>query len=178
VRFIPTRLEGAWLIELDPVCDERGFFARSWDRNEWAERGLDADVNECGISYNARRGTLRGLHYQAAPLEQTKLVRCTTGAIHDVIVDLRIGSKTRGRWQSFELSARNRRLLYIPKGFAHGFQTLTDEAEAFYQMTGPSSADHARGIRWDDPKLAIDWPAASDRVISSRDLRLPLMEEH
>ena len=177
MKFIPTHLPGAWLIELEMVCDERGFFARSWDRKELTDRGLDVDVNECGISYNARRGTLRGLHYQAAPREQTKLVRCTAGAIHDVIVDLRADSRTRGRWQSFELTAKNRRVLYIPKGFAHGFQTLTDEAEACYQMTGEYAPDFARGIRWDDPRLAIDWPAVSDRVISSRDRQLPLMEE-
>jgi dTDP-4-dehydrorhamnose 3,5-epimerase len=177
MKFLPTSLEGAWLIELEPASDERGFFARSWGRSEFAERGLDADIDECGISFNPRRGTLRGLHYQLAPLEQTRLVRCTAGAVYDVIVDLRADSKTHGRWESFELSAKTRCLLYVPRGFAHGFQTLTSDAEVFYQLTGQYAPDHARGIRWDDPVLAIAWPTVSERTISSRDRHLPLLEQ-
>jgi len=177
MRFIETRFEGAWLIELEPAWDERGFFAASWGRREFAGHGLAVNLDECGISFNARRGTLRGLHYQAAPLEQVKLVRCTAGAIWDAIVDLRPQSATRGQWQAFELSAGNRQSLYIPKGMAHGFQTLMDETEVFYQMTGPYAPESAGGIRWDDPALNVEWPAVRERILSRRDRELPMLQE-
>ncbi len=176
MRFTATRLSGAYLIELDPDADERGFFARTWSRSEFAARGLDPEWDECAISFNHRSGTLRGLHYQVAPFEETKLVRCTAGAIYDAIVDLRSGSPTRGAWQAFELSAANRRLLYVPKGFAHGFQTLADKTEVQYQLTGCYAPSHARGIRWDDPALGVEWPPVAQRIMSSRDRQLPVME--
>ena len=176
MKFEECRLRGAYLIELEPAADNRGFFAQSWSRKEFAARGLDVGLDECGISFNPRRGTLRGLHYQVAPFEQTKLVRCTVGAVYDVVVDLRPDSQTNGRWEAFELSAQNRRMLYVPKGFAHGFQTLCDDTEVFYQMTGPYSSEHARGIRWDSPGLGVKWPIALGRIISDRDRQLPLLE--
>ncbi len=177
MKFRESSLRGAFIIELEPDYDERGFFARSWSRREFQQRGLDAELVECGISFNHRRGTLRGLHYQVAPFEEAKLVRCTAGAIYDVIVDLREGSPTYRRWESFELSAKNRRLLYIPKSFAHGFQTLADNSEVFYQMSEIYSPAHARGIRWDDRGLAIDWPVTPARIMSSRDGQLPILED-
>ena len=168
MKFNETELPGSYLVELEPSWDERGFFARSWSRREFAEKGLDVDLNESAISFNPRAGTLRGLHYQIAPFEETKLVRCTAGAIFDVIVDLRPSSRTRGRWAGFQLSAENRLMLYVPKGFAHGFQTLTDHSEVSYLLSGSYSPDHARVIRWDDADLGIRWPAMPT-VISDRD---------
>lgn len=176
MKFQECRLAGAYVIELEPASDHRGFFAQSWSREEFAARGLSADLDECAISLNLRRGTLRGLHYQLAPFEQVRLVRCSVGAIYDVIVDLRPGSPTKDRWEAVELSARNRLLLYVPKGFAHGFQTLCDDTEVFYQMTGRYSPEHAAGIRWDSPGLGITWPTAFERILSARDRRLPLRE--
>ncbi|HEX9095250.1 MAG TPA: dTDP-4-dehydrorhamnose 3,5-epimerase [Candidatus Dormibacteraeota bacterium] len=176
MKFTETKLRGAYVIEPEPDADERGFFARTWSRLEFAERGLDPDLSECAISFNHRSGTLRGLHYQVVPFEETKLVRCTAGAIYDVIVDLRADSQTRGAWQAFELSAANRRLLYVPKGFAHGFQTIADNTEVHYQLTGRYAPSHARGIRWDDPALGVEWPAVSQRIMSSRDRQLPVMQ--
>lgn len=176
MKFTESRLTGAYLIELEPDNDERGFFARTWSRSEFASRGLDTELSECAISFNHRSGTVRGLHYQVAPFEETKLVRCTAGAIYDVIVDLRPASPTRGAWQAFELSAANRRLLYVPKGFAHGFQSIADSTEVYYHMTGSYAPSHARGIRWDDPALGIKWPPATQRIMSSGDRQLPVME--
>jgi dTDP-4-dehydrorhamnose 3,5-epimerase len=176
VKFTETRFTGAYVIEVEPENDERGFFARTWSKAEFAAHGLDTELCECAISFNQRSGTVRGLHYQVAPFEETKLVRCTAGTIYDVIVDLRSGSRTLGAWQAFELSAANRHLLYVPKGFAHGFQTLADNTEVYYQMTGRYAPSHARGIRWDDPALGITWPPASQRIMSSRDRQLPVME--
>jgi dTDP-4-dehydrorhamnose 3,5-epimerase len=176
MKFTETRLRGAYVIEPEPDADERGFFARTWSRSEFAARGLDPDLSECAISFNHRSGTLRGLHYQVVPFEETKLVRCTAGAIYDVIVDLRADSQTRGAWQAFELSAANRRLLYVPKGFAHGFQTIADNTEVHYQLTGHYAPSHARGVRWDDPALGVEWPAVSQRIMSSRDRQLPVMQ--
>jgi len=176
MRFSETRLSGAYLIEPELQPDERGFFARTWSRSEFTARGLDPELSECAISFNHRRGTLRGLHYQVAPFEETKLVCCTAGAVYDVIVDLRPGSKTHGAWQAFEITAANRRLLYVPKGFAHGFQTLTDNSEVHYQMTGNYSPDHAGGVRWDDPTLRIEWPPTPQRIMSKPDRALPLMQ--
>lgn len=178
MKFTETRLAGPLLIELQPAFDERGFFAQSWERDDFARRGLDVELLECGISFNRRKGTLRGLHYQVAPFEQTKLVRCTAGAIYDVIVDLRPESSTCYQWVAFELTADNRNLLYVPKGFAHGFQTLADNSEVFYQMTGRYSPEHARGIRWDDARLGIAWPPATLRVMSVRDGQLTTVEGH
>ena len=171
--FVELALKGAFLIEPERLEDERGFFARTFCAAEFAARGLRATIAQCNVSYNRRRGTLRGLHYQAPPDEEAKLVRCTRGAAYDVIVDLRPGSATFRHWVGVELSAENRKMLYMPEGFAHGFQTLVDGTELFYQMSTAYVPGAARGIRWDDPDLAIEWPPVAARVISPRDLALP-----
>jgi dTDP-4-dehydrorhamnose 3,5-epimerase len=170
MRFHATPLPGALLVEPERLEDERGFFARSWCREEFADHGIHCDWVQCNISYNRRRGTLRGLHYQAAPHEEAKLVRCTRGKAFDVIVDLRPQSVTFGRWAAFELSAENHRMVFVPAGFAHGFQTLADDTELFYQMSEVYCPEKAGGVRWDDPLLAIDWPPCPRRIISPRDL--------
>jgi dTDP-4-dehydrorhamnose 3,5-epimerase len=171
--FIETKLTGAYIIEPERIEDERGFFARTWCRHEFAERGLSVELAQCNVSYNPRVGTLRGMHYQAAPDAEVKLVRCTMGAIYDVIVDMRPDSPTFRQWSAAELTAENRRMLYIPHGFAHGFQTLVDGSEVFYQISAFYAPASARGVRWDDPALAIDWPPAERRVISERDRSYP-----
>ena len=172
MRFTELALKGAFLIEIEPVSDERGFFARCWSRDDLAAQGLQDDLPESNLSFNAQRGTLRGLHYQAAPFEQAKLVRCTRGAIYDVIVDLRAGSSTQSRWEAVEITMENRRLVYVPAGFAHGFLTLCDSTEVAYQMTGNYAPSHASGIRWDDPSIGVSWPMAPT-VISTRDRSYP-----
>jgi dTDP-4-dehydrorhamnose 3,5-epimerase len=172
VRFTPTPLAGAFVIELDVLVDERGHFARTFDAEEFARYGLDPAVVQCNTSFNARAGTLRGMHYQADPDGEAKLVRCTRGAIFDVIVDLRRDSETHCRWFGAELTADNRRMLYMPVGFAHGFQTLVDRSEVHYQMSHHYVAEHARGVRWDDPAFGIEWPPA-ERTISDRDRQHP-----
>jgi dTDP-4-dehydrorhamnose 3,5-epimerase len=177
VIFTETRLAGAFVVDLEPHEDERGFFARVWDGEEFGARGLDARVSQSSIAYNHLAGTLRGLHFQVAPFAETKLVRCTRGAIWDVVVDLRPDSPTFLEWVAVELSAENRRTLYVPEEFAHGYQTLVDASEVSYQMSAPYAPEAARGLRWDDPKLAIDWPAAQRRVISARDAGWPDVED-
>jgi dTDP-4-dehydrorhamnose 3,5-epimerase len=172
LRFRPTPLSGAFLVDLEPHHDERGFFARSYCAREFAEHGLARVGIQCNVSWNQRRGTLRGLHYNAPPDEEAKLVRCTAGAILDVIVDLRRDSPTHLEWFSVELDPQNRRMLYVPAGFAHGFLTLRDDSEVFYQMSAPYVADAARGVRWNDPSLGITWPA-EPAVISERDASYP-----
>ncbi len=174
MRFVPTPLGGACVVELQQLDDDRGFFARSFCRQEFEAQGLDPDIAQCNVSFNRQRGTLRGLHYQAAPHEEAKLVRCTQGAIWDVIVDLRADSPSFRRWHGVELSAANRLALYLPKGFAHGFQTLVDDSEVLYLMSQSHRPDAARGLRWDDPALAIRWPLA-DPKMSDRDRGFPLL---
>lgn len=174
MNFIETPLSGAYLIRLDEIADERGFFARSFCQMEYKELGLNPSVVQCNVSWNKRRGTLRGMHYQAAPHEEAKLVRCTRGAIWDVIVDLREGSPTRFRWHAETLTEENRFSMYVPSGFAHGFQTLSDNTEVLYQMSEFYHSESARGVRWDDPALAIAWPLR-DPVISDRDRSYPLL---
>jgi dTDP-4-dehydrorhamnose 3,5-epimerase len=159
-------------MDLEPREDERGFFARVWCERECGERGMNLRVAQCNVSFNKKRGTLRGLHYQAAPFEEAKLVRCTRGAIYDVVVDLRPGSPSFKRHLAVVLSAENRRALYVPEGCGHGFQTLEDDTEVFYQMSAPYSADHARGVRWNDPAFGIEWPPA-DRIMADRDRTYP-----
>lgn len=171
--FQPTPLDGAYLVELEQRDDDRGFFARSFCREEFEARGLDPQIAQCNISFNARRGTLRGMHYQAAPYAEAKLVRCTQGAIWDVIVDLRRASPSFKRWHAVELSAANRRALYVPEGLAQGFQTLADDSEVLYLMSQFYRPDAARGVRWDDPAFGIEWPIA-DPQLSDRDRGLPL----
>jgi dTDP-4-dehydrorhamnose 3,5-epimerase len=177
VIFTETRLAGAFTIDVETHEDERGFFARVWDGEELAAHGLDARVVQSSIAYNRLAGTLRGLHWQEAPYAETKLVRCTAGAIWDVIVDLRPDSPTFLEWVAVELTAENRRTLYVPERFAHGYQTLADATEVWYQMSERYAPDAARGLRWDDPRLGIDWPAAERRVISERDRTWPGAEE-
>jgi dTDP-4-dehydrorhamnose 3,5-epimerase len=170
MRFLPTPLPGAWVIEPEQLDDERGWFARTFDADEFHARGLNPAIVQCNASFNARRGTLRGMHYQAAPHGESKLVRCVRGAIFDVAVDLRADSPTRGRWHGVELSGENRRAYYIPAGLAHGFQTLTDGCEVLYQMGHRYVPDAARGVRFDDPAFAIEWPDPhGERIVSERD---------
>lgn len=175
MRFFPTSLEGAYVVEPELLEDERGCFARSFCRDEFVAQGLDPAVVQCNISFNLRRGTLRGLHYQTKPYEEAKLVRCTRGAIWDAIVDLREDSPTRYRWFAAELTAENRRALYIPRGLAHGFQTLADNTEVYYQMSEFYHPESARGVRWDDPAIGITWPVENP-VLSPRDKSYPLLE--
>lgn len=166
--FQETSLKGAFLLELERKEDERGFFARTWCADEFAAHELNPRVLQCSISFNKKKGTLRGMHYQVAPFEEAKLVRCTKGAIIDVIIDLRPRSATYLSHVSVVLSEANRQMLYIPEGMAHGFQTMEDETEVFYQMSQVFNAECARGVRWDDPCFGIQWPPA-DRIISARD---------
>jgi dTDP-4-dehydrorhamnose 3,5-epimerase len=168
VRFTETPLRGAFVIELDLLSDERGHFARTFDVGEFAEHGLDPAVVQCNTSFNARRGTIRGLHYQADPDGEAKLVRCTRGSIYDVAVDLRPESETYRRWFGVELGDANARMLYIPVGMAHGFQTLEDGSEVHYQMSHHYAPDQARGVRFDDPAFGIRWPLP-DPIVSERD---------
>jgi dTDP-4-dehydrorhamnose 3,5-epimerase len=170
--FNETKLRGSFVVEPERYKDERGFFARTWSRREFEERGLDPNLVECNVSYSARRGTLRGMHYQAAQHAQAKLVRCTAGAVFDCIVDLREGSETFGGWVAVELSAENGTQLYVPEGFAHGFLTLEDRTEVFYQMSSVYAPDAARGVRWDDPAFRIAWPREVE-VINERDRTYP-----
>lgn len=170
-----TSLAGAFLVEPEPRPDERGFFARMYGETEFRELGLEPCGRQWSISFNIRRGTLRGLHYQADPHAETKLVRCVAGAVWDVVVDLRRGSSTYGHWTASELTAANRRAFYIPSGFAHGFQTLSDDSELLYAISPDYVAEAARGIRWNDPKIGIAWPLPPV-ALSPRDAELPLLE--
>ena len=172
MRFTRTKVAGAFLVEPEPIADERGFFARTWCRDEFRDHGLSSTLAQCSVSFSRRKGTLRGLHYQAAPHEEVKLVRCARGAIWDVAVDLRPDSPTYLAWYGVELTAGNRAALYIPEGCAHGQLTLTDDSEVFYQMSVPFEPSAARGVRWDDPAFGIRWPAEV-RVINQRDRSYP-----
>jgi dTDP-4-dehydrorhamnose 3,5-epimerase len=177
MRFTETDLPGAFVIELDRHVDERGFFARVWCRDELAALDLTTELAQCSISRSTKAGTLRGMHFQRAPHEEVKLVRCTRGAIYDVIVDLRPASATRGRWTAVELDAASGRALYVPAGFAHGFQTLEDDTDVLYMISTAYVAEAATGVRWDDPRLGIVWPETSRRTISERDRSWPDFEE-
>jgi len=177
VKFSATPLPGAFVIEIEAHADERGFFARTVCEEEFARHGLNARFVQQSVSWNERAGTLRGMHYQAAPHEEEKLVRVTRGAIFDVIADLRPDSPAFGRWFGVELSADNRRQLYIPRGVAHGFQTMTADAEILYEMTVPFQPEAACGLRWDDPDLNIAWPQCTERIISAKDRELPLFAQ-
>jgi dTDP-4-dehydrorhamnose 3,5-epimerase len=175
MRFVETPLPGVIVIEPERLSDERGWFARSFDREEFGAHGMNLDVIQANVSFNARAGTLRGMHYQDDPHGETKVVRCVRGAIFDVALDVRAGSPTRHRWHGVELTEDNGLALYIPAGFAHGFQTLADASEVHYLMGSPYVSDAARGVRWDDPAFGIEWPAepAGGRVISERDASYP-----
>lgn len=170
--FTETPLAGAFLIDPEMHQDERGFFARTWCKDEYARHGINTSIVQCNISFNIAKDTLRGMHYQKSPYEEAKLVRCTMGAIFDVIVDLRFNSPTYAHWFSTELTAENRRLLYIPQGIAHGFLTLVDKTEVFYQMSEFYHAESAFGVRWNDPAFGIRWPT-EPRLISDKDEHYP-----
>jgi dTDP-4-dehydrorhamnose 3,5-epimerase len=173
--FTESPLAGAYIIDMTRVEDDRGFFARAFCTEEFAAHGLAREMSQCSVSFNARKGTLRGLHFQATPHDEEKIVRCTAGAIFDVIVDIRPGSPTQRQWFGTELTADNHRSLYIPKGFAHGFISLADDTEVFYMISTPYVAGSARGFRWSDPAFAIRWPM-KPAVISARDAEYPLFD--
>ena len=172
--FTETKLKGAFVIVPEKLEDERGFFTRVFDEKKFEECGLNPRVVQCNISFNKNKGTLRGMHYQIAPYEETKLVRCTKGKIFDVIIDLRPESKTFMQWFGIELSEENHKMLYVPEEFAHGFQTLEDNSEIFYQVSQIYSPKYELGLRWDDPALQISWPIKSV-IISKKDLAWPLV---
>jgi len=174
--FHETKLPGVYLIEPERREDERGFFARLWCREEFRARGLNGELSQISVSFNRRRGTLRGMHWQAPPHAEAKVVLCTAGAIYDVALDVRTASQTAHQWEGHQLTASNRRALYLPPGFAHGFQTLSDDTEVLYLISTPYEPRAARGARWDDPAFAIEWPAAAERVIADRDRNWPLWE--
>lgn len=172
MRFVKTRIDDVFIIEPDTETDDGGFCARSWCQHEFEFLGLNKKPVQSNISFNKKRGTLRGLHYQADPYAEAKLVRCTLGAVYDVAVDLRPSSLTYLQWMSVELTQKNRRLLYVPEGFAHGFMTLRDNTEVFYQMTQFYMPEFSRGIRWDDPLFDIRWPMKVSAV-SEKDRQYP-----
>lgn len=177
VLFIETKLKGVYIIEPERIEDERGFFARTWCQREFEAHGLNPKLVQCSISFNRHKGTLRGMHYQAAPHAEAKLVRCTMGAMYDVALDLRPQSSSFTQWVPAELTAENRRMLYIPAGLAHGFQTLADDTEVFYQMSVFYDPLSARGVLWNDPAFGIEWPLPPSEI-SQRDLAHPKWGAH
>lgn len=176
MKFSETSIPGSFLVEPVPIEDERGSFARTFCTREFQDQGLDARICQCSTSYNRHARTLRGLHYQTPPDSESKLVRCTRGAIYDVIVDLRPESPAFASWFATELSADNRAMLYIPERCAHGFQTLADDTEVFYQISAPYKSGASAGIRWNDPRIAVVWPR-TEPIVSQRDANLPLLDE-
>ena len=174
IDVVKTPLAGAAVLDIEPKADARGFFARTFCAAEFRSAGIPTTVCQCSISFNVAVHTLRGMHFQKPPFEEEKIVRCTRGSIYDVIVDIRPGSATCNEWFAVELSSENHRSIFIPKGFAHGFLTLSQSAEVLYMMSVPFAAEAAAGIRWDDPLLGIEWPAAP-AVISERDASFPLL---
>lgn len=174
--FSETDLNEVFVIETERLEDERGFFCRMWDQNLFERKGLNAKMVQCSISFNKKKGTLRGMHYQAKPYEESKLVRCTKGKIYDIIIDIRRDSKNFGKWISVELSEKNQKAVFIPKGFAHGFQTLEDISEVFYQISEFYKEEYARGFRWDDPFFSIKWPIKNP-IISKKDLSYQFLKK-
>ena len=172
MKFIETKLKGAFVITPERIKDERGFFARTFCRHEFEEHGLNSGLVQCNISVNKKKGTLRGMHYQVDPYAEVKILRCTTGAIYDVIVDLRPESPTFRQWFAAELSEKNHKMLYVPEGFAHGYQTLEQQTEVFYQVSAFYHPASERGIRWDDPAFGIEWPLPAC-VVSKKDAAHP-----
>ena len=166
--FTKTELKGAYIIKLEPLEDERGFFARTFCKKEFEAHGLNANIVQCNISFNKKKGTIRGMHYQADPYEEIKLVRCTMGTIYEVIIDIRPDSTSYTQWIAVELTAENYRMLYIPKGFAHWFQAFIDNTEVFYHMSEFYHPECTRGIKWDDPSIRIKWPI-SNPILSDKD---------
>lgn len=171
--FKETNLKGAFVIELEKREDERGFFARTWCKKEFEANGLETGLVQANLSLSRKAGTLRGMHYQAAPYEETKLVKCTNGALYDVIIDLRPNSPTYRQWFAVELTENNYKMLYVPKGFAHGFQTLVDNVAVFYLVTQFYSPSAERCVRWNDPQFGINWPDVNIRTISEKDKNWP-----
>lgn len=169
MKFQPLPLEGAYCLELEPIEDERGSFSRTFCRQELVDHGLDPHIEQCSLSFNKLSKTLRGMHFQKSPNEETKIVSCIQGAIYDVIVDLRPSSQTFLKWYAVEMSAENNKALYVPKGFAHGFQTLTANAKVYYQISHRYAPESSGGIRWDDPILSIEWPYTEGLIISQKD---------
>ena len=170
--FTPTHLPGGFIIDPEPIADERGFFARMYTPEEFEAKGLNPRIAQTSLSYNRAKGTLRGMHYQVEPHAEVKLVRCTAGAIFDVMIDLRPDSPTFKKWAGVELSAKNRRMLYIPEGMAHGFITLEDDSDVSYQLSAAYSPQHARGVRYNDPAFGIEWPIEVS-CIAARDRDYP-----
>jgi dTDP-4-dehydrorhamnose 3,5-epimerase len=173
VIFKETELNGAYVIDLQRSEDERGFFARAWCAREFKDAGLESELAQANLSYNKSKGTLRGMHLQHPPHEEVKLVRCIRGALYDVIIDLREGSPTYGRWIGVDLTDENRRMLYVPRGFAHGFQTLRDDTEVLYLVSEFYAPGAESGLRWNDPAFQIDWPLGTPTVISEKDASWP-----
>jgi dTDP-4-dehydrorhamnose 3,5-epimerase len=174
MKFSKTTLPGVFLIELELRQDDRGFLARTYCENEFAEHGLNTSWPQCNLTLTTRRGMLRGMHYQAEPKSEIKLIRCAAGAIYDVLVDVRRGSPMFGKWEAFELTSANRKMLYVPGGIAHGVQCLTDNCEVFYHMSDVYYPELARGVRWDDPAVGIKWPVPNP-ILSERDKDLPML---
>lgn len=170
--FSETKLSGAYVIEIEKIEDERGFFARTWDKREFSKKKLDSEFVQSSVSLNKKKGTIRGMHYQIKPYEETKIIRCIKGRIFDVIIDLRPNSKTFKEWFSIELSENNYKMIYIPKGFAHGFQTLEDNTEVFYQISQAYESKFSKGIKWNDKILDVKWPM-KNIIISEKDKSLP-----
>jgi dTDP-4-dehydrorhamnose 3,5-epimerase len=173
--FNKTKIRGVYIVEPELLTDERGFFARSFCKDEFRNNGLETDIVQCNISHNKKKGTLRGMHYQVPPFEEAKIVSCNRGSIHDVALDLRKDSPTFCTWVAAELSDKNFKMMYIPRGCAHGFQTLKDNTMVYYQMTGFFHPECARGVRWDDPLFKIDWPLKNTMIISGKDAGFPDM---
>jgi len=173
VIYEETDIKGVFVIEPQMLEDERGFFTRTWCAQEFREHGLNPRLVQCNVSFNKRMGTVRGMHYQVAPYEEPKLVRCTKGSIYDVVIDLRPGSPTFKRWKAVTLAAHNYKMVYIPEGCAHGFQTLEDNSEVFYQISEFYAPEYSRGVRWDDPAFDIQWPPVHARTMSARDRGFP-----
>lgn len=171
--FEETKLKGAYVIKLEPHYDERGFFSRAWCKKEFKEHNLNENLVQCNISYNKYKATLRGMHYQIKPYSETKLVRCVKGALYDVIIDLRKNSKTYGQWTGVELTEKNGKAIYVPEGFAHGYETLEDETYSYYQVTQFYTPNAEAGIRWNDKKFNIDWILKENLIISEKDKKWP-----
>ena len=174
MKFTESRIPGAWIIDVSEIHDERGFFAMTWRPGEFTQRGLDPSLAQCNLAWNDKRGTLRGMHFQSAPHEQVKIIRCTRGALLDVIIDLRPDSPAYRQWEGVELSADNRRMFYMPKGVAHGYLTLTDGVEAYYHTSTPWAPAAESGVRWNDPAFAIKWPF-EPIIVSAKDAGWPLL---
>ncbi|HHH43557.1 MAG TPA: dTDP-4-dehydrorhamnose 3,5-epimerase [Gammaproteobacteria bacterium] len=175
--FTQTSLAGAYIIDVESMQDERGYFARVWCAREFQAQGLKTDLVQCNVAYNHKKGTLRGMHYQRPPHAEVKLVRCTRGAIYDVIVDLRPESSSYLDWTGVELTEENHRMLYVPEGFAHGYVTLQDDSELFYQVSEFYTPGAEGGVRWDDPAVKIEWPEVGELIISAKDRAWPLLQE-